>query len=278
MAARQVGTVGSLFRYPVKSMLGEQLPELVIGPGGTIGDRAWAMRELAGGRIVSAKKFPRAFELSAAYPIETAAPIVTLPDGRTVAVDAPEAPELISDALGVGIMMEHATADQQLRASFDPQIVFGDVPLEQMLPTIMKYHAVDSGPDSWALPKGTFFDAGQLHLVASGTLAHLAHLNPDSRFDVRRFRPNILIDTGSEPGHFIEDQWMGGTLLIGPIEITVTMPVIRCVMTTHPQTDLPRDLAILRTAADHHEATVGVYAAINRAGRVRIGDPVMLVN
>lgn len=274
---RQVGTVGALFRYPVKSMLGETLNELTIGPGGVIGDRAWALREIVNGRIVSAKKWRHIFEFRAAYESESAVPTITLPGGRKIAADAPEASALLSAAFGRKVGIARAEADQAQRASFDPEMVFGDVPFEQILPVLQKYPPVDVGPDYWAMPAGAFFDAAQLHILTTGTLAHLGELNPEARFDVRRFRPNILIDTGSNAGHFIEDDWLAARLVIGEATIAVTVPVLRCVMTTHDQTDLPRDPGVLRTAAAHHSALVGAYAAVEYPGRVRVGDRVILI-
>ncbi|HUY18258.1 MAG TPA: MOSC domain-containing protein [Candidatus Binataceae bacterium] len=277
MGELQVGTVGGLFRYPVKSMLGETLSELTIGPAGVVGDRAWALRELVNGRIVSAKKWRQAFDFRAAYAAESAAPIITLPDGRKIAADAPEASQLISAAFGHKLELAHAEADQTLRASFDPAMVFGDVPLEQMMPVLQKYHPPDAGPDYWGMPPGTFFDAAPLHILTTGTLAHLGRLNRESHFDARRFRPNILIDTGAGADRFIEDDWLTGRLRLGEVTIAVTAPVVRCVMTTHEQDDLPRDLAVLRTAASHHSALVGAYAAVEQPGRVRVGDSVALI-
>jgi uncharacterized protein YcbX len=235
------------------------------------------LREIVNGRIVSAKKWRQAFDFRAAYAAESAAPIITFPDGRKIAADAPEASQLISAVFGHKLDLAHAAADQAQRASFDPEMVFGDLPLERMLPVLLKYHPIDAGPDNWGMPTGTFFDVAPLHILATGTLAHLGTLNRDSSFDVRRFRPNILIDTGSDADHFIEDDWLAGTLRIGAAAIAVTVPVVRCVMTTHDQAGLPRDLAVLRTAADHHDALVGAYAEVAQPGRVRLGDPVVLV-
>jgi uncharacterized protein YcbX len=276
MSERYIGTVKALFRYPVKSMLGEELGELTIGPGGAIGDRAWAMRELSNGRIISAKKWREAFKFRAAYENESAVPIITVPGGRKIAADTPEAAEILSAAFGGAIRLEPAVSDEAIRASFDPAMIFGDVPIERMLPVLQRYH-VDAGPDNWAMPPGTFFDAAPLHVLTTGTLAHLGRLNPASRFDPRRFRPNLLIDAGTDAERFIEDEWLAGTLRVGAVTIAVTAPVVRCVMTTHSQTDLPRDLAVLRTAADHHDALVGVYARVEQAGRVRVGDRVTFV-
>jgi uncharacterized protein YcbX len=134
-------------------------------------------------------------------------------------------------------------------------------------------------PDSFALPPGTFFDAGSIHLLASGTLTHLRTLTgEDAQIDPRRFRPNMVIDTGSEFEGFLEDDWLDGTLEVGEhVRIVQLRPTLRCVMTTHPQVDLARDVRILRTAAQHHRAEVGVWASIGTPGTVRVGDPVVLI-
>src|SRR5579885_937642 len=168
MSEHQIGTVAALFRYPVQSMLGERLGELALGPGGVIGDRAWALRELANGRIVSGKKWRHTFEFSAAYEPGSAAPVITLPDGRKVAADAPGAAEMLSAAFGARVEMARAAADQTWRAAFDPAMVFGDVPFEQMMPALQQHSPVDAGPDDWGMPKGTFFDVAPLHLLATG--------------------------------------------------------------------------------------------------------------
>jgi uncharacterized protein YcbX len=128
-------------------------------------------------------------------------------------------------------------------------------------------------------PARDFFDEDVMHIVASGTLTHLRTLKPDADFDPCRFRANIYVDTGDEAGGFIEDRWLDGVLEIGEsVKIAGLRPAIRCVMTTHPQPGIPRDMSILRTAAQHHDAYVGVFASVAEAGQVRIGDPVVLVS
>ena len=93
---------------------------------------------------------------------------------------------------------------------------------------------------------------------------------------MRRFRPNLVVDTAGEAG-FAEDAWEGQTLAIGDaVRLSVTGPCPRCVMTTLPQGDLPPDPGILRAAAQHNRANVGVYAAVLRGGTIRRGDPVRL--
>jgi hypothetical protein len=113
--------------------------------------------------------------------------------------------------------------------------------------------------------------------LTTATLDRLRELYPQGRFEIRRFRPNIVLQVGSGEKSFAEDAWIGHTLAIGSeVRLNVTGPCPRCVMTTLPQGDLPRDTGILRTAAQHNQANVGVYAAVRRGGTIRRGDPVRL--
>ena len=279
MERRQIGVVKDLFRYPVKSMRGELLSAVDIGAHGVIGDRAYALRE-ANGRVVTAKKWANMLEFSARYdapPTPGAlAPLrITLPDDRTIQAEAPDASAMLSAVLGRPVMLQRAESDQPSHAEIDPATVFGDVPVEQVLPE----RTAATMPDSFALPPGTFFDSGSIHVLASGTLARLRTLiGADAKLDPRRFRPNILVET--EPGveGFMEDDWLEGTLEVGErVRIVQMRPTLRCVMTTHRQVDLVRDLRILRTAAQHHHDHVGVWASIGAVGTVQVGDPVVLV-
>jgi len=279
MARQMVGTVSALWRYPVKSMRGERLDELDITECGAAGDRAWALREVATGRIASAKKFPRLFEFRASIDSPptagTAAPVtIELPDGRKIHAADPDASEVISAALGRKMRLEGETSAPVERAGVDPATLFGDVPTEQVIPGL----TAEMMPDHFALKPGSFFDSAVMHVLASGTLRHMAKLAPGCNFDPRRFRPTIFVDTGDRDDGFLEDEWAGGTLEAGAqVKIISMVPALRCVMTTHPQEELPRDNLILRTAAFHHRANVGVFAAVGAAGVVRKGDPVWLV-
>src|SRR5437867_5683455 len=102
-------------------------------------------------------------------------------------------------------------------------------------------------------------------------------LYPQGRFEVRRFRPNIVVAPASGEKNFIENDWIGHTLTIGAeVRLNITGPCSRCVMTTLPQGDLPKDPGILRAAAQHNRVNVGVYAAVQRGGTIRRGDLVRL--
>jgi uncharacterized protein YcbX len=182
---------------------------------------------------------------------------------------------VLSAVLGRTVVLERAQSDQHSLAEIDPAIVFGDVPVENVMPG----HTAATLPDSFPLPPGTFFDSASIHVLASGTLAHLRMLTgDDAQLDPRRFRPNIVVETAPGEEGFLEDDWLEGTLEVGgSVRIAQMRPALRCVMTTHRQANLVRDMRILRTAAQHHHNHVGVFAAIDAPGTVWIGDPVMLV-
>ncbi len=257
------GSVAGLWRYPVKSMLGEELREAQVTERGFAGDRAYALLDMETGKVVSAKsprKWARMFELRACYqgPAADGAPAtITFPDGRTVASDDPQIDRMLSEALG-----------RPVRLASEP-------------PAGATYESVPVGsPEGemtqYPLPN-RFFDLGALHLVTTASLERLRELYPEGRFEVRRFRPNIVVETPEGEQGFVENGWVGKTLAIGDeVRARVIGPAIRCVMTTLAQGDLPKDASILRTAAQHNHANVGVYADVIAGGAIRRGDPVTL--
>ena len=129
----------------------------------------------------------------------------------------------------------------------------------------------------FTLPEGTFFDVGMVHLLTTATLDRLRELYPQGRFALRRVRPNIVLRLASGEKGFGENAWVGHALAIGTtVRLSIEGPCGRCVMTTLAQGDLPMDPGILRTAAQHNQVNVGVYAAVVRGGTIRRGDPVRL--
>jgi uncharacterized protein YcbX len=85
-----------------------------------------------------------------------------------------------------------------------------------------------------------------------------------------------VVETDPRLTGFVEDDWVGGTLEIGEVRIVAMQPALRCVMTTHQQSELGRDLRILRATARHHSAKLGLFASIGAPGKVRVGDPVCI--
>jgi uncharacterized protein YcbX len=127
-----------------------------------------------------------------------------------------------------------------------------------------------------AMPAETFFDCGPIHIISTATLKKLAGQRPKSRFEVRRFRPDLPIETDNQG--FVENSWIGRTLSIGnEVRLLITGNTPRCVMTTLAQNGLPKDLDILRTAVQTSGGSVGVYASVSRSGTIRDGDEVVVV-
>jgi len=254
----QVGIVGSLWRFPLKSTRGERLTEALLTERGVLGDRQWALRELKYGGVMSARAWPMLLALKSRYAADPADDpgarvLIELPDGGILAADDPEAPAMLSKFLRREVRLERVRTGR---------------------PTPQEFEAIMRGDG--LPPSRDFFDEDVIHIVATGTLAHLRNLQGGTAdFDPRRFRANIFIDTGSAAPGFLEDQWLDGTLTIGcDVRIAGIRPAIRCAITTHPQGELPHDPSILRTAFQHHQAYVGVFAAVAAGGTIRVGDPV----
>ena len=266
-AAEAVGPVVSLWRYPVKSMMGEELNAADVTERGMLGDRAYALLDPATAKVVSAKnprKWGRMFDLRAAYvePLASGRPLppvrIALPDGTLVRSDAKDAEVKIAEEFGHHIRLVSAAPDAPS--------------LEEYWPDMEGLAHREKVTDE-RMPSNTFFDAAVLHILTTGTINRLRQLYPEGRFEVRRFRPNVVVETPHVD--FVENGWVGRMLAIGEeVRAKVTMPCGRCVMTTLPQGDLPRDAGILRTAAKHNKVNVGVYASVVRGGTIRRGDPV----
>jgi uncharacterized protein YcbX len=279
--AQKVGVIAEIWRYPVKSMRGEQLIEARLTQTGIDGDRGWALLDVQSMRALSAKKWPDLLELRAAFVSpgfvgreQGEKVVVTMPDGRVLAVAEPAASEVLSDYLGHAVRFAQPIPEQRVQAEIDPATVFGDVPASMMRSSFVN----PSAPDTFTLIKGGFHDAAPLHLLTNATLEFLrSRCEADAKIDVRRFRPNFLLATVDELGGLCEDRWQGHVLKIGQhAQIEVVWPTVRCVMTTHQQSDLPRDLRVLRAVAQENAGNLGVFAKVRQSGMVRVGDEVLL--
>lgn len=289
--------VRGLYRYPVKSMLGETLEECVVGPAGVVGDRGYALVDESDGKMASAKnprKWGDLLGFAATYVDEPVAdgprpPVeITFPDGEVVRSDAADCDALLSKALGRTVHLAVGSPEQRSFEEVWPDMD-GLAPEEFIAQTTVGHEpsgeVVSDIPAGMFAPPGTFFDLSVIHLLTTATLAHLEALSPEGTFDVRRYRPNLLLDDAGEG--FVENDWVGRTLAIGAdgAGVAVTLPTMRCVMTTLAQGDLPQDRSTLRTIAQHNRveitgfgtwACAGAYADVASPGRVRRGDPVQL--
>jgi uncharacterized protein len=284
MAQDHVGSVVSLWRYPVKSMMGEELNASEVTERGLLGDRAFALVDGADGKVASAKnprKWPRLFDFRAAY-VDTLqrgtglpAVRITMPDGGVVTSERADVNEILSRELRHQVTLEEAERGQrEVVESTFPNPWVGKA--EEYWPDMEGLDYRDTVTD-FDLPEGTFFDCAVIHVLTTATLDRLRELYPQGRFEVRRFRPNIVVATTNGVKEFAEDDWIGRTVRIGEgVRLNVTGPCPRCVMTTLAQGDLPKDSGILRTAARHNQVNVGVYASVVRGGTIRRTDSVAL--
>jgi uncharacterized protein YcbX len=122
------------------------------------------------------------------------------------------------------------------------------------------------------MPPDRFVDAMPLLVLSTASLRAGAALHPAGEWDVRRFRPNLLVAVDDDG--WVEDGWCGGRLRIGDAEIGPRQPCARCTMVTRSQPGLQRDLDIYRTVAHHHDGTLGVWTRVLTPGTVREGDAV----
>jgi uncharacterized protein YcbX len=287
--SQRIGSIVSLWRYPVKSMMGEELNASDVTVSGLLGDRACALIDSSDGRVASAKnpvKWGKLFDCRAAFDQpphkDEALPFVkiTLPDGRIVSNAESDIDEVLSGLFGRSVRLMTAAAEPPVLEEYWPNVE-GLAHKETVTDESI---AMDS-------PAGTFFDYAVIHVLTTNSIDRLRQLYPSGRFEARRFRPNIIIKVDGDQTGFVENQWIGSKLALGNgVILQITDPCARCVMTTLPQGDLPQDSGILRTAAQHnnviggkamgadgkYSAAVGVYASVVKTGSVRRGDAVTL--
>ena len=268
-----------IWRYPVKSMAGEEISCARVTPRGLLGDRVYALVDRASNRAVTARQAVALFNYRSQFlteaELDTPSPAVriTSPDGRTLTTTDPDIDGHLSGALGRDLTIM-TTAPVGLLVEFPAGTLGG------------KFIDATEVPLAGAAPPGTFFDYACVHLIATSTIDHLQGAYPQGRFDVRRFRPNVVIRSQGEP--YIENSWAGRTLAIGnEVVLRVSIPCPRCVHTTLPQGDLPHDPGILRTIAQHNRRDLGdfgtlpcagVYADVVKPGIIRRGDAVHCVD
>lgn len=233
---RVIGRVTELWRYPVKSTVGERLDAVRVGARGVEGDRRWAVRG-ADGRLGSGKTTNRRFRrmpglLSLASSLDrTGCGLLRLPGGSVLRLDDPATARAVAAVVGEPVSL------------------------------------VDD-------PEGDHLDAAPVHLLSTASLAWLAGRRPADGVDRRRFRPNVLVevDGGDRP----EDDWVGRQVLVGSAVLSVDQRTRRCVMTTLAQGPLGFAPGVLRSLQDATGERLGVYASVVRPGTVRVGDTVAL--
>jgi uncharacterized protein YcbX len=293
MTSDVVGTVSELWRYPVKSMAGERLPRAEVGAAGVPGDRTYALVDAETGRIASAKhprRWGRLLELAATLEGDGSVTIA-FPDGtteRTSGGDNGDLDRALSawcerDVSLASLAPEGALYEEVWDEGKDDSPRYGN-PLR----TEEGRDVVGLAP-SMVAPKGTFFDFSAIHLVTTSALAAFRDEYPSGDLDVRRFRPNLVIEIPDDAAGFVENDWARKRIEIGDggLALEGVIPTMRCVMVTLPQPGLDEDAQVLRSLNAANRITVhgmgdyaclGLYCRVRDEGTVRVGDEVRLAD
>lgn len=231
-AVRVVG----LFVYPVKSLQGIAVHASDVGPQGLVGDRSHALRDVATGVVLTGRRDPPLL-MASAFRSNSGGTCVQLPDGTITRDDAE-----LSAWLGRPIELIDAIDEA---STYEINLDFEDD---------------DSPVHRWQGPIGSFHDSTrtQISIIATGDLRD---------WDVRRFRPNVLVEAASV------DHLIGQRVRLGTAEVDIVKPIDRCVMVTRPQPGgIERDLTVLRTINADRNSLLGIGGLVRATGRVSIGD------
>lgn len=276
--SEHIGTVTVLRRYPVKSMLGEDLRAADVTQRGLPGDRGLALVHAETGKVVSAKN-PRLWrdmlKLAATHGSDVK---IAFPGGTVMASTDPGIDAALSEFLGRTVTLADAPPTGATMDRADPEQVLRDG-----IDAVVRLDVIDR--IGVAAPEGTFFDFAPLHLVTTSTLDRVAELSPRGAVELERYRPNVVIRTTAEG--FIENDWVGSDLSIGGgLRVKVIARTMRCAIPTLEHGMLPRDVDALRVPAAHNrlrarpdsvpQPCIGVYAQILNPGHIQLGDEVSL--
>ncbi len=270
-----------LFRYPVKSMRGEELLQCTITTRGLEGDRTHALIDEGTGRVVSAKqpvKWQRMLELVARRTGADGQVAISFPDGDVLDKTNGWINQQLSAYLGRTVRLAGSAPDESTIDRLDP-FVDGQCVLD------LQDRKETTSILGRGAPAGTFFDYAPIHLLTTATLRGLAASSTASRFETARFRPNLVLDI-PEADAFVENEWEGALLHIGEeVILRVERPTPRCAIPTLAQPGLPYDVEIIRAIARRNTlvmaggrrvACAGAYAQVERGGTVRVGDAVSI--
>lgn len=281
-------TVTEIWRYPVKSMGGERIQSSALNTRGLHADRMWAVRDPALGAITTARRLSALLRCTARYaqdptdlPAEPGnAPevVITLPDGDELSSSDPRVHGRLSDLVGREVLLEplppltdkdRHRAPRETKASLRAHFGLAD---DEPLPDLSMFPLRKLAELSrHVTPVGSYVDAYPLHLITRASLADLKARSPSTEFDVRRFRPNLVLDTDAEHG-LPENSWCGAKLEAPGATLRGEIPTIRCVVPTREQTSLRADPDVLRTVAAHADRCLGIYATVECTGNIRVGD------
>ena len=257
-----VGTVESLWRYPVKSMRGEELEEIFAGYAGVYCDRVFAFESSA-----NAKGFPFFTGRDQRQMIRYRARFRN-PEKAARPVNLSEAEKSNANPVSADasdLMTDVETPDGKIFAIDDPALI------DNLRANVDQKHELKLLRSDKALT-----DCRPLSIFALQTAKKLGE-EAGVAVDKRRFRANVYVDLTSSDG-FAENAFVGRSLRIGSkVVVAVTDRDPRCMMITLDPDTAEKTPAILKQVAQAHEGMAGVYGAVLTEGIIRKGDPVELL-
>lgn len=304
---KRVGKIHQLWRYPVKGMAGEDLTSCTVGEQGIEGDRVWAIWDTGRQEVQSCKYRPQLLLCSARLRgsltgdagAKTAHQLkadpsgsltagrqvdITFPDGSLMGSDHPSVHDKLSTLVGHPSRLEDLRSRNQ--AGFFKRYKASGHDWRAELANTFTREPGEPLPDLENLPTravefvtipGTFFLVAPLHIVTTATIKHFAALRPEADWDIRRFRPNIVIEPLAGESGLVEQAWVGRTLVIGDARFPCTETAPRCGAVTRPLEELPKDTSMLRTIVKHGDQNLGVYATAGDSGSLHVGAAVYVV-
>jgi uncharacterized protein YcbX len=235
--------VTQLWCYPVKSLAGHRLERAHVGELGIDGDRGFGLVDLETGLVLTARRVP---ELLFAVPIVDAADgavRIKLPDGTVTGEDA-----VLSAWLGRRVELRRPARGERGRY---------EIALN------------DDRPDRewirWEGPQNVFHDSKR-------TRVSIVCEDAFGKWDVRRFRPNVVVAGGDER------DLIGHRVRIGDAELEVAKEIDRCVIVTRPQPGLERDKDVLVEVHQQRRGNLGAGALVHAPGTIAVDDPVLLAS
>lgn len=283
-----VGTIKELWRYPVKSMVGESVGSVQIESFGVVGDRLWAVRDDNVGEITGVRKKPKLLTCGATYCEEPVGDLngksvpaidVTMPSGEVLNSSDSGLVGALSSLLGSPVSL-HSLQPKSNKKHYQ---IAAPVGAKEIKRQFASKELPDMSSFSWAqlieltsyvTPLGRYYDVYPLHILTTNSLKKMAEIQPDGDFNVRRFRPNILIESPVGEIGFDEFTWLGGTLSIGDVMIKCETRTVRCSAPAQPQVDMAKSAKVVKALNEHTGRNMGINATVIKIGSINVGDEV----
>ncbi|KUI41427.1 sulfurase [Mycobacterium sp. IS-1590] len=286
-----------MWRYPVKSMGGERVADVAIGPRGVFGDRLWAVRDMERDVTASARRIPALLKATARYtgplppdagPGNVPEVVITFPDGTELSSSDDAVHAKLSELAGRDMRLtalppvedtslHRLSKHERDNASIASLRTDFGIDKGERFPDVSMFRIADLATFArYSTPPGMFVDLAPVHVLSTTSLSTVGAEVDGAPLDVRRFRPNILVALQDPVDGLPEPQWTGGHLTIGGAVLEVAMPTIRCVVPSRPQPGLEVDRRITKAVAQRAQRCLGSYCWVDSDGAVSVGDAVDL--